>query len=126
MKTALNSKTTALVLVDPQIDVLSPDGVMWDLVGEQVKERGIVAKLRRLTLDPAAVVPTPAEAWSAITRGNADALGWTDAGRLEAGASADLLLLRPPLPRDEHLIGRLLYTWRNAYIAHRVLAGNLV
>ncbi|MDY7107774.1 MAG: amidohydrolase family protein [Planctomycetota bacterium] len=81
------------------------------------------AKMRRLTIAPEAHVPSPAEAWRLITTGNADALGWSDAGRLEIGAAADLLLLRPPFPLDEHLIGRLIYTWRDEYIAHRIVAG---
>jgi len=39
---------TALIIVDPQVDVLSPEGAAWDLFGEQVSERGTVAKLRTL------------------------------------------------------------------------------
>lgn len=84
-----------------------------------------VAKCRALQASGPRAVPTPAEAWTMITRGNADALGWSDAGRLEVGAAADLLVLEPPLPRDDHLIGRLLYTWRNDYITTRVVAGRL-
>lgn len=84
-----------------------------------------VAKLRRLTLDPRAPVPTPAEAWRAITRGNAEALGWPDGGRIEVGAAADLLILRLPFEPDEHLIGRLIYTWRDSYIERRIVAGHL-
>lgn len=82
-----------------------------------------VAKLRAMTIDPKAHVPTPSDAWQMITRGNADALGWSDAGRLEIGAAADLLILQPPFEVDEHLIGRLIYAWRNDYIAHRIVAG---
>jgi len=83
-----------------------------------------VAKLRQATLDPGAFVPTPAEAWRMITQGNAEALGWSDSGILRVGARADLLLLRPdegvPDGRDgsfdEHLIGRLIYGWRDEWI----------
>jgi len=85
-----------------------------------------VAKVRRMTVADRASVPTPAEAWHLITRGNAEALGWHDAGRLEAGAAADLLILRPPVAMDEHLIGRLIYNWRDDFIAHRILAGRLL
>ncbi|MCK4871789.1 MAG: amidohydrolase family protein [Phycisphaerales bacterium] len=81
------------------------------------------AKVRKLTVAPNAHIPTPADAWNAITRGNADALGWQDAGRLEVGASADVLLLRVPFDTDTHFIGRLIYTWDASYIAARVLAG---
>lgn len=85
-----------------------------------------VAKLRQMTIDPRAVIPSPAEAWDLITRGNADALGWSDAGRIEAGASADLLVLRPEVPFDQHLIGRLIYGWRNEWIETRVVVGRLM
>ena len=48
MAKALNWDTTAIVLVDPQVDVLTPQSVIWDLIGEQVAKRGIVDKLVRL------------------------------------------------------------------------------
>lgn len=38
-------KNTALVIVDPQIDVLAPEGALWDLIGEQVDRLGVVDKL---------------------------------------------------------------------------------
>ncbi|MHC4590862.1 MAG: amidohydrolase family protein, partial [Planctomycetota bacterium] len=66
-----------------------------------------------------------AEVWELITRGNADALGFADGGRLEEGAAADLLVLKPPFAADGHLVGRLVYTWRDEYIAHRVVNGRL-
>lgn len=81
------------------------------------------AQARRLTMG-SAVVPTPAEAWRMITSGNAEALGWADAGRFEPGASADLLVLRTPETwLDEHLVGRLLYGWSAALIEERIVAG---
>ncbi|UCD75628.1 MAG: amidohydrolase family protein [Phycisphaerales bacterium] len=82
------------------------------------------AKVRAMTIAPDAYVPTPADAWRLITTGNAEALGWPDGGRLEVGAAADLLLLRPPFPVDDHLIARLLYTWRDDYIVNRIVAGH--
>jgi guanine deaminase len=85
------------------------------------------AKMRAMTIDPAAPIPSPAEAWQLITRGNAEALGWHDAGRIEIGAAADLLALRLPAEYiDQHLIGRVIYTWRDAFISHRIVAGRLV
>lgn len=39
---------TALLVVDPQIDFLSPDGVTWGVVGESVTEHNVVANLGRL------------------------------------------------------------------------------
>ncbi len=39
---------TALVVIDPQNDVLSEKGVSWGLVGDSVKENGTVENLARL------------------------------------------------------------------------------
>jgi nicotinamidase-related amidase len=44
----LNSNNTALVVIDPQNDVLSERGVSWSLVGESVKENNTVENLARL------------------------------------------------------------------------------
>ena len=44
----LNLKRTALVVTDPQIDFLSPDGVTWGVVGESVTHHNTVANLGRL------------------------------------------------------------------------------
>lgn len=71
-------------------------------------------------------IPTPAEAWTLITRGNAEALGFDDMGRIEVGAAADLLVLSPGLPVDRHLVGRLIYTWRDEYIDRVVLDGRVM
>lgn len=38
----------ALVVTDPQIDFLSPDGVTWDVVGESVTEHNVVANIAKL------------------------------------------------------------------------------
>ena len=37
-----------IVITDPQIDFLSPDGVAWDLVGKNVKENNTVENIERL------------------------------------------------------------------------------
>lgn len=39
---------TALVIVDPQVDFLSPDGVSWGAVGESVTEHDVVPHLEEL------------------------------------------------------------------------------
>jgi len=39
---------TALVVTDPQIDFLSPEGVTWGVVGESVTEHNTVANIGRL------------------------------------------------------------------------------
>lgn len=85
------------------------------------------AKSRALLLDRPVTIPTPAEAWAMITRANADALAMPDAGRLEAGAAADLLLLRVPEHwLDEHLVGRLIHSWTPDLIEKRILNGRVV
>jgi len=86
-----------------------------------------IAKIRSMTVAPDARIPSPSEAWAMITRGNADALGWPDSGRLEAGAHADIIALRVPETwRDAHLIGRLIYNWTSDLIMDRVVAGRRV
>lgn len=85
------------------------------------------AKVRELATGVPVRVPTPAEAWTMITRTNADLLGWTDTGRIEAGAAADLLVLTPPTAWiDEHCVGRLLYNWAESLVDTRIVAGRIV
>ena len=43
-----NKSDTALVVIDPQNDVLSEKGVSWGLVGDSVKENNTVENLERL------------------------------------------------------------------------------
>jgi len=43
-----NKNDTALVVIDPQNDVLSENGVSWGLVGDSVKENNTVENLGRL------------------------------------------------------------------------------
>lgn len=44
----LNHERAALVITDPQIDFLSPEGATWDVVGESVREHDTVANIARL------------------------------------------------------------------------------
>lgn len=44
----LDLPRTALVITDPQIDFLSPDGVTWAVVGESVTQHNTVANIGRL------------------------------------------------------------------------------
>ncbi|MDJ0956136.1 MAG: cysteine hydrolase [Arenicellales bacterium] len=44
----LDPSRAALVVVDPQIDFLSPDGVTWGVVGASVQEHNTVENLERL------------------------------------------------------------------------------
>jgi len=48
MNNSINWNHTALVIVDPQVDLLSRESVIWDLVGEHVSSIDLVAKLKRL------------------------------------------------------------------------------
>ena len=45
---ALDHTKVALVVVDPQIDFLSPEGVSWPYFGESITENGTVDHLRQL------------------------------------------------------------------------------
>ena len=77
--------------------------------------------------DPQATVPTAAEAWWQITRGNADALGWADVGRLEPGAAADLLVVKPDITWRDALnpLSALLYCWDDRWLQHTLVRGNM-
>jgi nicotinamidase-related amidase len=44
----LNKIDTALVVIDPQNDVLSEQGISWSLVGESIKENNTVENLAQL------------------------------------------------------------------------------
>ena len=44
----LDRKDTALVVIDPQNDVLSENGVSWPLVSDSVKENNTIENLARL------------------------------------------------------------------------------
>ena len=45
---SLNKGRAALVISDPQIDFLSPDGVTWGVVGKSVERHGTVQNIERL------------------------------------------------------------------------------
>ncbi len=77
--------------------------------------------------DPQATVPTAAEAWWQITRGNADSLGWNDVGRFEPGAAADLLVVRPDVAWRDALnpLSKLLYCWDDRWLQHTLVRGSV-
>jgi guanine deaminase len=73
--------------------------------------------------------PTAAQAWHAITAGNADMLGWHDAGRIETGASADILVIRPDVNwRDTPVdpLARTLFGWDDRWLEKILLRGEWV
>ena len=45
---AVDLSNTALVITDPQIDFLSPDGVTWGVVGPSVEANNTVPNIERL------------------------------------------------------------------------------
>ena len=67
-----------------------------------------------------------ATAWHAITAGNADALGWSDAGRLRAGGAADLLVIEPTIAWQEGTVdplAMLMFAWDDRWLKTTVLRG---
>ena len=48
MKQKFEPRTTALVITDPQNDFLSPDGVTWGMVGQNVTENNTVENIETL------------------------------------------------------------------------------
>jgi len=46
--TKIDSKTSAILIIDPQNDFLSQGGAVWDLVGDQVKKNDVVNKLKKI------------------------------------------------------------------------------
>lgn len=73
-------------------------------------------------------LPTAGECWWQITAGNARALGWPDAGTLDTGAAADVVVFEPDVPwrtaRDP--LSCLLYAWDDSWIDAVVLDGTPV
>jgi len=74
--------------------------------------------------------PTPRECWWQITEGNARSLGFHDAGRIEPGRPADLVLVEPdvdlPLARAEDPrdpLAVLLYGWDDRWVRRTLVAG---
>ncbi len=72
-------------------------------------------------------LPTPARAWWQITGGNAEVSGFSHAGRLAAGLSADVVLVRPRLHEDwltrGDSLGTLLYAWDERWIERVMTRG---
>lgn len=90
------------------------------------------AKARRLN-DGQTRVPTPGEAWSQITRRNAEVLGWSDSGSLAVGACADLVVIDPtrgPAAQPEWRkaidpLSLLLYSFDERWISHTLVQGRV-
>ena len=76
----LNLKRAALVVTDPQVDFLSPTGVTWGVVGENVTELNTVKNIGRLFVAAKAAGITVAVSPQYYYP---TAHGWTFAGALE-------------------------------------------
>ncbi|MFI4855486.1 MAG: amidohydrolase family protein [Phycisphaerales bacterium JB065] len=113
-------------------DIAGGPDVAMPRVGRAMIETAKALKLTRRGADADRIrVPSPVEVWTLITAGNAQIFEQKDHadrfGVLEEGAHADLLVLRvPDAWRDEHLIGRLIYSWSSRLIESRIFNGQFV
>ena len=92
-------------------------------------ERSMV-RVGRAMIEAAATIddeiPDAAAAWHAITAGNADALGWQDAGRLQVGASADVVVIEPDIPWLDSPVdplAKLMFAWDDRWVSRTFLRG---
>lgn len=78
-------------------------------------------------IDDSARIPSAAQAWHQITAGNADALRWTDVGRICEDATADVLVIKPDLPWRETRdpLSTLMFAWDDRWIAKTILRGRV-
>ncbi|MEM1107559.1 MAG: amidohydrolase family protein [Planctomycetota bacterium] len=95
--------------------------------------RAMIEAAASLTSDEANRLPTAAEAWWQITTGNAEALGWSDAGELRPGVSADLVVVQPDIPWQisglDHGVdplARLMWAWDDRWVERTIVRGRSV
>ena len=95
-------------------------------------ERSMV-RVARAMIEAAASIgeefPTAATAWYAITAGNADCLGWSDVGRLQAGSRADVVVIRPRIAwmkGNLDPLATLMFAWDDRWIERVFLRGQSV
>jgi len=75
------------------------------------------------------VYPSAAEAWHGITAGNADHLGFRDAGRLQVDAPADLVMVKPDIAWQTGAVdplSMLMFAWDDRWIRTVMLRGQSV
>lgn len=86
--------------------------------------RAMIETAKRLGRTP----PGAPECWWQITAGNAAAMDFADGGRLEAGAAADVLVIRPDVPwsADAEGLATLLYAWDDRWLKATIAAGRTV
>ena len=93
-------------------------------------ERSMV-RVGKAMIESAALIgdsfPSAAEAWYAITAGNAAAMGLVDAGRLQPGDPADVLLIQPDIPWLENTaspLSNLMFAWDDRWLTTTFVRGN--
>lgn len=76
------------------------------------------------------LLPGAAEAWYAVTAGNAEALGWADGGRLSVGAPADVVVVEPAVAlgsADEggmpDALSAMLFGWDDRWVRATLVQG---
>ncbi len=88
-------------------------------------ERSMVRVARAMVETASALgdhYPAASEAWWQITAGAAEAVGWSDAGRLREGNPADLFIVKPNIPwlsQQVDPLAMLLFAWDDRW-THRV------
>lgn len=95
-------------------------------------EVSMVRVAREMVLTAAEVsgtVVTAAEAWHAVTAGNASALGWPDGGRIEAGCPGDLVVVEPAVGLGAGLandpLSAMLFGWDDRWVQATLLRGRV-
>ncbi len=95
-------------------------------------ERSMVRVARSMILAAASLggaQPSAAEAWYAITAGNADRLGWHNAGRLRVETAADLVVIEPTIPwlsSDVDPLAMLMFAWDDRWLHSTWIRGRRV
>lgn len=89
-----------------------------------------MVRVARAMIEAAAAIggafPSAAEGWHVITAGNADALGWNDAGRIKIGGAADLVIVKPDVPWLSGVadpLSRLMFGWDDHWIDATMVRG---
>jgi len=72
--------------------------------------------------------PPAAQAWWQMTAGNASLLGWESCGRIQEGAEADIVTLRPFHRWQDTLdpLSDVLWTWNDRWLTRTLVAGKTV
>lgn len=92
-----------------------------------------MVRVARAMIETAAAIgdsfPVAAQGWWQITAGNAQALGWTDAGHLHGGCPADLILIEPDTPwlsSGVDPLSALMFSWDDRWLKRTWALGRLV